>query len=338
MNDIIYTPEILRQLPAPPADATGWPWTCKQQLSQEHDDHEPEKWPRLTVVTPSYNQGQFLEQTIRSVLLQEYPNLHYVIIDGGSDDDSVEVIRKYEPWIDYWVSERDRGQSHAINKGFDLAEGEILCWLNSDDLFLPGTLRRVARCFMRSGCDILSGHTLEVGHHAQTLFEAQPCTVDRLLDKMRICSAQQSTFWTRQVWEECGPLTEDLHYAMDFDLWLRMAAANFEWRLIDETIAIFRRHEQQKTVTSYQSRIEAHEIVLRFARSRFYQPERHHDSVHRALWVEGWLEYAHAQHYTASKKLPYWLHWATLPFRNWRCLWAPRYYPRVVRRLAGDLR
>ncbi len=105
---------------------------------------EAKSWPRINIVTPSYNQGRFIEGTIRSVLLQGYPNLEYIVIDGGSADGTTDVLRKYEPWLTYWVSEPDRGQSHAVNKGFKLASGEIAAWLNSDDQYLPGTLRTIA--------------------------------------------------------------------------------------------------------------------------------------------------------------------------------------------------
>src|ERR1700738_1526878 len=110
---------------------TGWPWTTETpRLPAVRPDGS--RWPRITIVTPSFNQGQFIEETIRSVLLQGYPNLEYIIIDGGSTDNTVEIIKKYEPWIACWVSEKDRGQSDALNKGFARATGQILAWLCSD--------------------------------------------------------------------------------------------------------------------------------------------------------------------------------------------------------------
>src|SRR5438067_1469746 len=133
----------LVELPPPPAGKTGWPWTDETPALQSTRP-DGSAWPRISIVTPSYNQGQFIEETIRSVLLQGYPDLEYIIIDGGSQDESVEIIKKYEPWLTYWVSEQDRGQSHAINKGFDRSTGLILGWLNSDDVLLPNALATVA--------------------------------------------------------------------------------------------------------------------------------------------------------------------------------------------------
>src|SRR5262249_30682863 len=130
-------------LPPPPLGKSGWPWTRgRLVLPPKRPDGSP--WPRLSIITPSYNQGQFIEETIRSVLLQGYPDLEYMIIDGGSTDNTVEIIRKYDPWLEYWVSERDRGQSHAINKGFRRSSGALLGWLNSDDVLLPNALATVA--------------------------------------------------------------------------------------------------------------------------------------------------------------------------------------------------
>ena len=114
----------LSELPSSPPGKIGWPWTEESsQLPEKMSDGSP--WPRISIVTPSYNQGQFIEETIRSVLLQGYPNVEYIIIDGGSTDNSLEIIKKYEPWLAYWVSEPDRGQSHALNKGIQKATGDI---------------------------------------------------------------------------------------------------------------------------------------------------------------------------------------------------------------------
>ena len=139
----------LRDLPPPPQGKTGWPWTDESsQLPDRMPDGSP--WPRISIVTPSLNQDQFIEETIRSVLLQGYPNLEYIIIDGGSIDSSMKVIREYQLWLLYWQSEPDPGQSAAINKGFEVGRGDILAWLNSDDVYLPQTCSIVARAFSES--------------------------------------------------------------------------------------------------------------------------------------------------------------------------------------------
>jgi len=134
---------LLSSLPPPPDGYTGWPWTEETPpLPPIMLDGKP--WPKISIVTPSYNQGQFIEETIRSILLQNYPNLEYIIIDGASTDNSVDIIKKYERWITYWVTEKDRGQAQAINKGIYRASGDIFNWINSDDLLLPKVLRLVA--------------------------------------------------------------------------------------------------------------------------------------------------------------------------------------------------
>jgi glycosyltransferase involved in cell wall biosynthesis len=132
----------LEQLPSPPHGKLGWPWNEETPPLPQSINGQP--WPRISIVTPSFNQGQFLEETIRSILLQGYPNLEYVIMDGGSTDDSVEIIRKYQEHLSFWVSEKDAGQSDAINKGFARCSGELLNWINSDDVLMLGALRAVA--------------------------------------------------------------------------------------------------------------------------------------------------------------------------------------------------
>jgi len=145
----------LSELPPPPLGKAGWPWTKESpQLPDAMPDGHPSS--RVSIVTPSYNQEQFIEETVRSVLLQGYPNLEYIITDGGSTDDSVDTIHKHEPWLAYWVSEPDRGQAHGINKGFLRSGGDILGWINTDDTYEKGAVSLVA-AFMaeRPEADVL---------------------------------------------------------------------------------------------------------------------------------------------------------------------------------------
>jgi glycosyltransferase involved in cell wall biosynthesis len=239
----------LSDLPAPPPGKSGWPWTV------ETPPLPPtlpggRVWPRVSVITPSYNQGQFLEQTIRSVLLQGYPNLEHLVIDGGSTDESVAVIRKYESHLAHWESERDRGQSHAINKGFARATGDVLCWLNSDDFFLPGTLRAVVdTLFEGEGAPAVVGHCVQVyvdgrpPHHGAGRFES----LERLLEFWKGYQMHQpSIFWRREVFERVGYLDESLHMTMDFDYWVRMAR-HFTFKNLDRELSCATYHEEAKT-------------------------------------------------------------------------------------------
>src|SRR5438270_3751687 len=132
----------LAELP-PPAGKTGWPWT-EETPALPPARPDGSAWPRISIVTPSYNQGEFIEETIRSVLLQGYPDLEYFVLDGGSTDASTGVIGKYERWLTWWLSERDAGQADAINNGLQKSSGELFNWINSDDALLPGALFRLA--------------------------------------------------------------------------------------------------------------------------------------------------------------------------------------------------
>lgn len=148
----------LADLPSPPRGKEGWPWTKETKRARVELPHG-RPWPLISVVTPSYNQGQFIEETIRSVLLQGYPNLEYIIIDGGSTDNTLEVLESYRPWLTYSVSEPDGGQAHGINKGLDRATGRIAAYLNSDDVYMPGALQHVGTLYAQTGFDVLVGRT-----------------------------------------------------------------------------------------------------------------------------------------------------------------------------------
>lgn len=212
----------LQMLPPPPLGKEGWPWTPETLPISEKDSKNSES-PKISIVTPSFNQGEFIEETIRSVLLQGYPNLEYIIIDGGSSDNSLEIIRKYEPWISYWISEPDRGQSHGINKGFEKSTGTILAWLNSDDLLKPNALHFVAKNLRDFSTPTwLVGGTEIIDASSQFLDTRFVADISRktLISWLANWFPQQSTFWNRSMWERVRPLDEKLHYTMDLDLWL----------------------------------------------------------------------------------------------------------------------
>ena len=213
----------LGALPSPLPNKRGWPWNGETpKFSRALRAGIP--WPKFTVVTPSLNQGQFLEETIRSVLLQGYPNLEYIVIDGGSSDESVEIIRKYEKWLAYWSSEPDRGQSHAINKGFRRATGEIVAWLNSDDVYERDALRLGVTSLINHAADMVYGDCFvinERGEHLRRLDPPAFSLPNLLLDSF---IPQPATFFRRHVFELIGLLDEDFNYAMDYDLWLRIAS------------------------------------------------------------------------------------------------------------------
>ncbi len=243
----------VKDLPAPPEGKTGWPWT-EESPTPVGALPGGREWPRISVVTPSLNQAEFLEQTIRSVLLQGYPNLEYIVMDGGSRDGSLGVIQKYAPHLARWDSRPDRGQGHAINKGWRLCTGEILCWLNSDDFYLPGTLQAVAEALADgTGVSALVGHSMTVNADGSPprkgvgRFEG----LERLLKFWKGYHMHQpSIFWRREVFEQVGYLDESQHYILDFDYWVRIAR-HFEFRNIDRILSCVNRHADAKTGDDY---------------------------------------------------------------------------------------
>lgn len=208
-------------------------------------------FPKISIVTPSYNQGKYLERTLLSVLDQGYPNLEYLVIDGGSTDESVAIIKRYANRLSFWVSEPDRGQSHAINKGFQRCTGQILTWLNSDDYLMPGALQAVAEAY-RADPDVGAwvGGCLRIteGQHDDWVVPGDVLDLKTLGEAWsENFFGQPSCFFGASVWESCGPLDEDLHYSMDLDLWLKMLA-NYRFSHIPQVISCAPRHPQAKTI------------------------------------------------------------------------------------------
>ncbi len=257
----------MSELPAPPLGKTGWPWT---EESPQLPDKMPDgsAWPRISIVTPSLNQGQFIEETIRSVLLQGYPDLEYIIIDGSSTDGSVDIIKKYEPWLTYWVSEPDKGQAHAINKGLKMATGEIVAWLNSDDYYEVSVMSKIAKKFTElASMDLIYGNKKRVDNKSAfiNLYVPEEFNYSNLLFYNFI--PQESCFWKRSLHAELGYLSEDYTYAMDYDLWLRWGVRK-KFLHADEVYASQRVHYDSKTTMNIQAGIsEFLEILERLFRS-----------------------------------------------------------------------
>lgn len=242
---------LKNKISIPESPRNGWPWT------EETDPalYDPSiDWPKISIVTPSYNQGQYIEETIRSVLLQNYPNLEYIIIDGGSKDETVDIIKKYEPWLTYWVSEPDRGQSHAINKGLEKCTGAIFNWLNSDDwyepkaLFYVGSLYRsgVAKklCFLQQ--NVQDGKIV-----AQSSVFPKASTVTEAIATFHY--PQPACFYAMDSIRKMGPLNESVHYAMDWEWWLRYLLINGLEDVVSQrkVTTNFRLHETSKTNSGY---------------------------------------------------------------------------------------
>jgi glycosyltransferase involved in cell wall biosynthesis len=254
---------FLEDLPST-GNRSGWPWTEQNEYVATTGSNNL-SCPKISIITPSYNQGEYIEETIRSVLLQNYANLEYIVIDGGSTDQTIDILQMYDSWIDHWVSEPDDGQSDAINKGFASASGDIYAWLNSDDYYAEGALHTMAKAFASSraevGAIVGTGHKVDDRGEVVYTPEVPELSHEAFLDWMSYGHFMQpACFFRRQAWEVCGPLRTDLRYPMDVDLWLRMSDA-FEFSRVDETIAYAHQHDEAKT-TGERQHMRAETILL----------------------------------------------------------------------------
>ena len=240
----------------PPSKKAGWPWT-EESVRLPEQTTETHFWPRITIVTPSFNQGQFIEETIRSILLQGYPNLEYFVLDGGSTDNTVESIKKYSPWIDFWVSERDRGQSAAINRGLRMGSGSHATWINSDDMLCKDALSNHLSSHGLADDVVYIGDCVNIDEVGNVLFTHRG-RVHSLEDLVRIRSVwrsggyicQQEVLFPLQLALRVGGLNEDNHYSMDYEFWGRFFLAGARVEYTGMPFGFFRWHKAQKTQES----------------------------------------------------------------------------------------
>ena len=223
------------------------------------------KFPRISIITPSYNQGEYIEKTIKSILSQEYPNLEYIIIDGGSTDNTIEIIKKYENDITYWVSEPDKGQTDALKKGFSMATGDFFLWVNSDDYLLPDAINKFVDAHIKNpSADLIVGLGRRSDPNGNIFKSDVPIgeiTLDFLFNWMEgpwFC--QPSSMFSRKVWEDCGPFNEKFRIAFDLDFWIKAKKQGFQFSVINDYLSVEIFHDGQHTARF--RRLTHVEIVL----------------------------------------------------------------------------
>lgn len=242
------------------------------------DIKKTEYWPKISVITPSYNQGKYLEETILSVIGQNYPNLEYIIIDGGSTDDSVDIIRKYKKYLAYWISEKDNGLYDAINKGMSLSTGEIMGWLNSDDILFPNALRTVAEVFNKfNEVNLITGMPVSIDENGRIIstHNSKSWSYSKFLSGNYKWIQQESTYWRRSLWEMSGEYI-DIKYklAADFELWLRFLKLNKIYTLNIVLAGFRKRRNNQKSQETYDEYMEEVNEILRVEKLNLTNKEK----------------------------------------------------------------
>ncbi|MDD4553857.1 MAG: glycosyltransferase family 2 protein [Bacteroidales bacterium] len=239
----------IEELPPPPVGKTGWPWTVGSGANKI--DQRADTLPLVTIVTPSYNQGIFIEETIRSVLLQGYEKIDYIIIDGGSNDCTLEIIKKYEPWLSFWVSEKDKGQCHAVNKGWEKAREGIWAFLNSDDTYLPDAIHKAVDNLINNPEYSLAfasvSHTDVNSNH---LYYYRGIPLKKGYRRMFFWRGwhipQASVFFNSSLVKKYGGLNESFHLALDYEWFIRVSKVE-KFYCVDDIWATARIHENAKT-------------------------------------------------------------------------------------------
>ncbi len=238
---------LLATLPTPPPGRTGWPWTEQTDPAVYREPPAGGAWPAITIVCPSFRQGQYIEETIRSVLLQNYPRLEFMILDGGSDDATPAILQRYAPWLTFQESTPDRGQAHALNKGFTRATGALFGWINSDDYFLAGAFAAVAGAYRPGRRALYHGDWMErfneepalLPHRDRSCFAFQVASGGRTLPS-------HATFWPAAIHE---PFDESLRFTLDAEFFKRLAAHGARPRHLPRALGVFRQHNAAKSST-----------------------------------------------------------------------------------------
>ena len=264
--------------------------------------------PLVSIVTPSYHQGGFLRRTIDSVLSQDYPRIEYLVFDGGSRDDSVDILRSFGDRF-FWRSQRDRGQTDAINQGLQRSRGDILAYLNSDDVLLPGAVTAVVEHFRKnSDWDLLYGNAYHIDEHDGLLGEYPTAPYDfaRLLQSCCIC--QPAAFWRRRIADRIGPFDDSLHFAMDYEYWMRIDRAGGVLVHVPDFLACSRLYAETKTLSA---RMQVYHEILDVSR-------RHASDASFSQYYAYWHHRCHER----SDGWPRWLRW--LPECHWWLAYAHR--------------
>jgi glycosyltransferase involved in cell wall biosynthesis len=292
----------LRELPPPPPGRTGWPWT-EASASLPPTMPDGTAWPRISVVTPSFNQAEFVEATLRSILLQGYPNLEYFVLDGGSTDGSVDIIKKYAPWLTQWVSERDAGQSAAINRGLQLSSGMFATWINSDDMLYRDALTTHAnRIGFRPGvvyvgdCLYIDEWDQPLNLHRGRVHDFEDLVSIRTVwrcGKQRGHIVQPEVLFPRQLALDVGALDVRNHRTMDYELWGKFLLVGTPFQYTHIPFARFRIHGQQKTGQGWATTQSLIDTAVKLVARADRIPEQVRRSLVadlRAYEYEYWLE------------------------------------------------
>jgi len=264
-----------------------------QKFNTQGTESKMKEYPKISIVTTSYNQGQFLEETICSVLDQGYPNLEYIIVDGGSSDDSVEIIKKYEKHLVWWVSEPDNGQSNALNKGFKRATGDIMAWVNSDDVLLPKALSNVAKAYASNpDCEWFAAKCLWINKDGCVIKCGCAENWYSILPRLEVLNVYgPTTFFTKALLERVGYVDEEFHYMMDTELWWRfykVAGASFV--RINSYLWGLRMHSKSKTSGHHFDNNDTahdpnHPKWQQWQKERDIMAKRYCLGIHKGLWL-----------------------------------------------------